>query len=494
MKRGVTIGLLLSFILGVASGPLFYWHNFYAAEWLLIGLGLLTLIYWRHQRYFALIILMLAVAVLGNIRFGFNYPTSTDSLIELSGQVVQLTGVVINDPTPSRQQAKLTVQIRSIGDQPVEGRVLVTTPIGPSFEYGNLLLLNGRLDLPINRNDFDYVGYLSRFGIYATMNYPTIELVKPFVGNLLFKQLYLAKHQLIDVIQSTLPEPAAALLSGLLFGVKSDLPDELMEDFNRVGLTHIIALSGFNITIIAASLLWLLRFLSLRWRYGLAMVVIVLFVLMTGASPSVTRAAIMGILVLWAGLTGRLADSGIALLLAAVIMLAANPLVLYHDVGFQLSFAATVGIIYLSPVFDDIFRRIPRWLSGYLSPTLAALVFSTPLLVYQFERLSLIAPLANILVLPFVSIAMGLGFVGVLLGLIYLPAGILFGILSAWPLNYIVGVAVTLSRLPAASIDIKISSVWWVAIIYAILGVGLIFKQSRAPKADQQLRPLVVAR
>jgi competence protein ComEC len=280
----------------------------------------------------------------------------------------------------------------------------------------------------------------------------------------------------------------------LLFGIKSDLPDSLSNNFNQAGLTHIIALSGFNITIIAASLLWLLRFLPLRWRFSLAMAVIILFVLMTGASPSVTRAAIMGILVLLAGMTGRLADSGIALLLAAVAMLLDNHIVLSHDVGFQLSFAATIGIIYLSPVFEDIFKKIPRWLSGYLSPTLAALVFSTPLLVYQFERLSLIAPLSNLLVLPVVALAMGLGFIAVIGGLVYPPVGLAIGLLAVWPLNYIIGVANTLARLPAASIGVTILSAWWVVAAYAILGLGLIFKQSRAPKASLELRPLIATR
>jgi len=494
MNKGVTAGLLIGFILGVATGPFFNWHNLSTPLWLVVGLILLAAVYWRYYRYFALAVLILVVALLGNLRFSFNHQRAVDNLSQFSGQVVRLVGVVVSDPLSSQQQVKLTVQVRSINGEATHGKVLVTVPVRPSFEYGNLLSLDGRLDLPVNRSSFDYVGYLARFGISATMSYPTSNLIQSFVGNPIMRQLYIVKHQLISVVQATLPEPAAALLTGLLFGAKSDLSPELMDDFSRVGLTHIIALSGFNITIITAGLLWLLRFLSLKWRYGLAMLAIVLFVLMTGASPSVTRAAIMGVLVLWAGLVGRLADTGVTLLLAATIMLLANPLVLYHDVGFQLSFAATVGMVYLSPVFNDIFRRLPKWFNGYLSPTLAALVFSTPLLVYQFGKLSLIAPLSNILVLPFISIAMGLGFIGVLLGLIYLPAGILFGWLSVWPLNYIVGVTVALSGLPAAAIEIKITSVWWVAVAYAILGAGLISKQIYAPKIDQQLRSLVAAR
>jgi len=400
MTRGATVWLLVSFIFGVALGPFFYWHNFYVALWLVSGLIVLAAAYWRRYTGFALAVLMLAMAVWGNLRFGVSQFNAADEIGRLAGDTVELTGIVIADSEPKGTFTRLTVKAISIDGQAVDGRLLVTVPVRPTYEYGNSLLLSGRIDLPINRGDFDYAGYLSRFGVSATMNYPAVELLQSFVGSPLLRQLYLTKHRLIHGIQNTLPEPAAGLLSGLLFGIKGDLSSQLAEDFNRAGLTHIIALSGFNITIIVAGLLWLLRFLSLRWRYGLAITVIVLFVLMTGASPSVTRAAIMGILVLAASLTGRWADSGVALLLAAVLMLLANPLVLYHDVGFQLSFAATVGIIYLTPTFHDIFHRTPKWLSGYLSPTLGALVFSTPLLIYQFERLSLVAPLANILVLP----------------------------------------------------------------------------------------------
>ncbi|MFA5270431.1 MAG: ComEC/Rec2 family competence protein [Patescibacteria group bacterium] len=494
MKKGVTVWLLLSFILGVASGPFFYWHNFYAAIWLIVGLVWLTVVYWRRHIRFALMLLMMTAMLLGNLRFGYSRLNTADDLSSLIGKTVELTGSVSTDPEPKGTLNRLTIQVISIDGKAATGRLLVTVPTRPDYEYGNLLWLSGRVDLPINRGDFDYAGYLSRFGVSTTMNYPAVELIKPFAGNPLLRYLYLLKHQLISTIQSTLPEPAAGLLAGLLFGIKSDLPPSLTDEFNRVGLTHIIALSGFNITIIVAGLLGLFCFLSLRWRYSLIIIAIVLFVLMIGISPSVTRAAIMGILVLWASLTGRLADSGIALLLAATTMLLANPLVLYHDVGFQLSFAATVGIIYLNPIFYDIFRRLPRWLNNLLSPTLGALVFSTPLLIYQFERLSLIAPLSNVLVLPVISTAMGLGFISTLLGLIYPPAGVLFGMLSVWPLRYIVGVATALSRLPAASVEAKISSIWWVVIAYAILGLGLIFKQNRAPKTNLELRPLVAAR
>lgn len=175
-------------------------------------------------------------------------------------------------------------------------------------------------------------------------------------------------------------------------------------------------------------------------------------------------------------------------------MLLGNPRILHYDVGFQLSFAATVGIIYLSPVFHDILYRFPRWLNGYLAPTLAALVFSTPLLVYQFERLSLIAPVANLLVLPIIPLAMGLGFIAVILSLAYLPIGILVGLVAAWPLNYIVGVTNHLSRLPAASLGFRVSSVWWVLVAYAILGSGLIWGKHRAYQAPYRLAALSAPR
>ncbi|MBN2585575.1 ComEC family competence protein [Patescibacteria group bacterium] len=494
MKRGLTILLLVSFILGVASGPVFSWQNSLVAIWLIGGLVLLAALYRRRYLWFAWGLLSIAVLVIGNLRFGLSNSIKADDVSSLGGQTVELTGVVSTDPQPGATTTKLTVSLLTDANQPaVTGRILVTVPTRPDYEYGNLVQISGQVSRPINRDGFDYAGYLARFGIHATMDYPVIEVTEPFVGSLLLRDLYIVKHRLIKAGQSALPEPAAGLLSGLLFGVKSDLPASLSDNFNRVGLTHIIALSGFNITIIATSLLWLLRFLPLRWRFGLAMAVILLFVLMTGASPSVTRAAIMGILVLLAGLTGRLADSGIALLLAAVAMLLGNPLVLYYDVGFQLSFVATLGIIYLSPVFEDIFKKTPHWLRGYLSPTLAALVFSTPLLVYQFERLSLIAPLSNLLALPVIALAMGLGFAAIAGSLIYPPIGLVIGLLAVWPLNYIIGVANVLASLPVASIAVKVSSAWWVVIAYAILGVSLAFRQSRAPKTDLELHPLTTA-
>jgi competence protein ComEC len=495
VKRFITVLLLVGFILGVASGPIFYWQSSSVALWLASGLIILIVFYHRRHRYFALAVAFVVAVTLGNLRFGVSQVKNPNDVSGLAGQPVELTGLIANDPQPSGEKVKFTLKVLSVDDSlPVGGNILITTRSRPSYEYGNLVRLTGQLNASVNRGEFDYVGYLARFGIYSTMDYPVVELIEPFAGSPLLRGLYAVKHRLVTAIQRSLPEPAAALLSGLLFGIKSDFSDSLMNDFNRVGLTHIIALSGLNITIIAASLLWLFSLLPLRWRYGLAGTVIILFVLMTGASPSVIRAAIMGILVLLAGLTGRVADGGVALLLAAAIMLLGNPQILYHDVGFQLSFAATIGIIYLSPVFQDIFHRIPKWISGYLSPTLAALVFSTPLLIYQFERLSLIAPVSNLLVLPIIPLAMGLGFLAVVASLLYLPLGVLVGLLAVWPLNYIVGVTTNLSRLPAASLSLKISSAGWVFAAYAILGLGLIWGRYRAPKNSFELRPLIAPR
>lgn len=440
--------------------------------WLLLGLLSIVLIFYRYTRRLILIAGLVGAVAIGNLRFGMNTNKPANDVSIHTGQTVQIEGVIIDDPQEIDELVKFILLAQEINGQSTSGRVLVTTRRYPPYHYGNVVLVQGRLSLPQPSSDFNYPAYLSRFGVYSTMDYPDTSIIKPFAGNFLLSWLYKTKGALIASISRTLSEPAASFLAGLLFGVRQSMPRDLLDDFNITGLTHIIALSGFNITIIAGALMGWFKFLPLRFKFGLTMIAIVSFVLLTGASPSVTRAAIMGIIILWAGLSGRIQDITVSLLMAAAAMALFNPRIINYDVGFQLSFLSTAGIIYLGPLFD---RASPLWLGwvrGYLGPTLAALVFVMPLIAYNFGRVSLIAPVANVLVLPWIPLAMGLGFTAAVVGLIHGFIGGLVGLLAWVPLQIMTTISTFLARLPLASFEIPVVSLWWIIGYYLML-IGL---------------------
>lgn len=263
--------------------------------------------------------------------------------------------------------------------------------------------------------------------------------------------------------------PQSSLLSGILLGAQRDMPTDLRQAFRLTGTSHIIALSGFNVTIIVAVVTaWLGRLLGRKPSVWPSLLFVVLFVVMTGASASVVRAAIMAAAVQLALLSGRPVAMDRLLAYTFVAMVAVKPTLFLHDLGFQLSFLATIGLVYASPRIAERLGWVPAWggLRENLATTLAAMCLTEPLLLATFGRLSLIAPLVNILVLPLVPLAMAAGAVFVFLRLIWLPLAGLVVPLTDVLLRAMIGLIEYGSRLPAASATVP---PW----LMPVIGAGL---------------------
>ncbi len=267
--------------------------------------------------------------------------------------------------------------------------------------------------------------------------------------------------------------PQSGLLEALFFGDEENISQEWKDKFNLTGTRHITAVSGMNITIIAALILNLLLLLGLcrsQAFYG-SVILIILFILMIGAPASALRAGIMGLIFLCAQHFGRIASASRAVVFASSFMLALNPLLLKLDVGFQLSFLAVMGLIYLQPMFSKLFRKIPNifQLKNTLSATLSAQVFTMPVLIYNFGTISPTSPFTNILVAPVLSVLTILGFLFSFLGLIFQPLGQFF----SWPawllLSYILKTIDIFSKLPFSAVKIENVSLVWLVLFYPIL-------------------------
>jgi len=260
----------------------------------------------------------------------------------------------------------------------------------------------------------------------------------------------------------------------LILGIKRNIPDYFNDALSKTGLTHIIALSGYNITIILIVLgNVLLGYLNRKQVFIVGMLFVLAFVVLTGAASSVVRAAIFSLMVIFGKTIGRQADFTNLILLAAVTMLLLNPFLLRSDVGFQLSFLAFAGIIYLSPVIKKIFekekyKKIPEWIKNPLTETLSAQILVTPLILTIFGRVSFISPLANVLVLWIIPLSMGLAFAVGLAGIIFYPLGFVLAFLL-WPcLEFIIQTVLILSKMPLASLELK-SGLWAVGLILYLL-------------------------
>lgn len=307
----------------------------------------------------------------------------------------------------------------------VQGKVLVNyippEDIPFPYEYGDKIEITGSLKLPqgaINPGSFDYRKYLVRKEIYSLFYVnPEKEIKKISSANKysLFYWTNLSRKKFLEIIAKNLPQEEGEILAGILLGEKSQLTPEIKKIFVDAGVMHILVVSGLNVGFVVAIFFWLFRwvfYLPRRTAMFLLFPIIIFYLFLTGAEAPVVRASIMAICVLLALLLKRETSIYQALLLALLIILLINPQSLF-DVSVQLSFFATVGIIYLTTKLSKPFLKTPKpivYLTGCFFTSLAAQLSVNPLMAYYFHKVSIIAILANLLVVPLAGIILASGF------------------------------------------------------------------------------------
>jgi len=375
-------------------------------------------------------------------------------------EMVVMEGVVVDYPDVRRDEIKLTVDIDHLNDELVTGRVLISVFRYPEYSYGDRLKIWGFVITPVDFESFSYRRYLRRYGIHSVMYSPSVELLEESVLSDWRFFVYEFKSVVEKKINRLFPEPYASFSAGLLLGSRRGIPEKLMEAFNRSGLTHIIAISGYNITLIIVFVSGFLKSFSRRSQVCIASVFIVIFTVFVGATAAVVRAAIMGVLGLWALWFGRTAEVTRLLVLTAGMMVFWNPFILVDDVGFQLSFAATCGLIYATPWVEVFLKwtRCYEWIPENLSireafvTSLAAQFFALPIIVLNFERLSLVAPFANVFVAALIPLAMVFSFVALIVSWIWWEGGLMVAYVAWFFLELIIQVAQWSAEIPWASV------------------------------------------
>jgi len=418
-----------------------------------------------------------------------------------TGQRIELTGTIADEPDRRPLETKYTIEVHGIKTASgtvhggLRGRVLVTDRRGwPLYEYGDDVIVTGKLQKPDRIEDFHYDRYLSRSGIYSVIYYATVEkspLHLPFTidhscpehcRRVPFQaELYRLKSLFESQINRLLPEPHASFLAGLLTGSRRGIPGHLLANFNETGLTHIIAISGYNITIIIGFIAGLLFWLPQRIRFFPAIAAVVLFTVFVGANASVVRAAIMGILGLLAVQCGRQGNARLAILWTAFLMLLWNPKLLWYDAGWELSFLAVIGLAEIGPVIAPLFRHIPETLKlrASLHLTTAAQIAVLPLIMLLFHRFPLVAPLTNALVALAVPAAMLTGAAALILSFVCFPLGLLAAY-AAWAcLEWVIIVATVSAKIPFASIAAPHAGIAFLTIYYTLI-ITWIVRHNRA--------------
>ncbi len=463
----------------------------------------------RLKNFWFVVGLIICGLALGLWRFSLMQKIFTPGDIAFyDQQKITWQGVVAAEPQTSGDKLKLIIAAKNlINGRPITGKVLVSTNLYPNYQYGDLLTVSGKTQRPEPIQDFAYDKYLARYDIYAVGYAPKINLIKTDQGQPILSALLTFKAKLLQTIAANMPEPESSLGGPIIFGGSQGLAADIVNNFSRLGLTHIIAVSGFNVSLLAGIILYVALALgfSRKQSFWLSLLALTAYVIMTGLTASAMRAGLMSALLLLAIRFGRLNKITNSLVLVATLMLLQNPLLLANDVGFQLSFLALAGIVYLEPVFFALFDppacgiragqtkvgakilnfTVGKVLWESLAVTLAAQVFTLPILVYNFGQLSLLAPLANLAILwtlPVLTIAL----LGALpLAMLLPPLAIIF----FWPsfiiLQYILWLTATMAAWPWACA--QVSDLWsgWVWIYYVVVAV-LVWKVKKSLVVSQK--------
>ena len=494
------LGLWLASITNI---PLLVWVGCCA-------ITLLGTIIFRNKK-FSILFACLFVTGLGGIRYLVAIPEITPSHIAFYNDTdpISFTGTVVDEPDIRDRIVSLKVDVDTIKLQDGStnnslGTILVQTPRFPIIEYGTQIHVIGMVETPPENESFSYKAYLARQDIHSLIFLPQIEIIDENAGNPIYHAIYSLKQRAHSTIKQTIAEPQASLLAGILLGNDNGLPPDLDEAFRVTGMTHIIAISGFNIAIIIMVLMSISRpFLGDRYATLFAVAGIILYTILVGADASVVRAAIMGSVFLFTSRwLGRPGFSVATLLVAGWVMTGIRPFLLW-DVGFQLSFAATLSLIlFADPFAQQMHKWLKRlftpdtteWLMGLLTEpiiiTISAQILTLPLMMGHFGQLSIVSLIANALILPAQPGVMLWGGLATIVGMISPALGQLFGWIAWLFLTYTIQLVEILAAVPKAAVSVNLTWGGVIAIYITIAVLTWFFKQEkrRRRRLIKQLR------
>ncbi len=483
-----------AFLTGILIGPLSAWPVWLPA--VPVPLFLLAIFIHRHRK--ALIIAAVCVLALagGALRYQSCLHTADFTMLQFyNGRGdVKITGIVADYPQVkgSSLEFKFSASEISVSGNvtDVTGNALVRVPFYRQYHYNDLLELRGKPQTPEQYEGFDYKDYLANQGIYSVINYPGTTLMDTGKGIAPVAWIYGLRERLAESLSTCLPEPQGSLACAILLGLRGSLPDSLLQLFYATGTTHLIAISGMNLTIVLAMI-----FTAAIWIFGrknglyiwISLALIWLYTILTGMPATMVRATIMGSVFLLAELLGRQRSGPVALALAGALMAAVDPAVL-RDVSFQLSFLSMLGLVYITPYLtasagppragksSKYVYYLKNFMGIGFGATVAAVVATWPITAMNFQAFSLVSAPATLFAMPSFPGIMITSLITSIAGVIWQPLGIVIGWTAWLLLSYFLLVVQIFSSIPVAYIQ-NVQLQPWQAVIYYVMLAGLLLCQ-----------------
>ncbi len=449
-----------------------------------------------------------AIAFLASIYFQFRVPQPAaddiSTIIEVNSdsqaQVVTVRGKVLSLPRKTRSgKAQLWLNVVQVSEivgtegsanvhQDVSGKLYVTIPLlqATGIYPGELVAITGSLYRPspaTNPGGFDFRAYLARQGTFASLTGYKLTTTNQERTNTW--GLWRVRQRIIRAQVSSLGVPEGPLVSAMVLGRKAvDLSYQLRDKFVQVGFAHVLAASGFHISLILGVVLVLTKNLPSGARFGFGILTLIIYVGLTGGSPSILRAAFMGLAALVAIVSQRQVQPLASLVLAATLLLLINPLWIW-DLGFQLSFLATLGLLVTVPPLMKYFDWLPSGLASLIAIPVAASVWTLPLLLSVFYVVSPYTILVNIITAPLVALITLGGFISAMVALIYPYLGSLIAGILYFPVRVLIEIVNFFSQLPGNQVAVGAISIYQLVVLYGLI-CGTWLLRSRPPGVDNR--------
>lgn len=412
-------------------------------------------------------------------------------ILKLSGMTVDAEGVIVTTVDVDGNRVDMNVLLSEMNSHAVSETVIVQVKLqtqiqqqeAEKWQRGDIVKLSGVLEIPANARNFggfDYRNYLRTKEIHWIIKVTGLEnavVVSPtsWSRTSLFRVNDRLREKMASKIEQLFQEPHAGFMKGLIIGMQDDVDPDTYSQFSQLGLTHILAVSGSHVAVFVACIMILLSLFRLTREAKLSMVILLVpcYVLLTGFSPSVVRSGIMSMITLYAARQGLLKDGLHIISAASLMMLVWDPYLLVN-VSFQLSFIVTLGLIVYVPLAMPLLARLPSKVAGALAVTVIAQLTSFPLTIYYFNQFSLLSLVANLLLVPLISLlVMPLGMISLALGSIWLPIGRCLAWIAERIDNFTFMVIEWMNNYPAFITIWRSPSLIWICCYYTLLYVLL---------------------
>jgi competence protein ComEC len=403
---------------------------------------------------------------------------------------IKIIGTIDDYPENRTSSNRYRLKIKNLNDTNVtdDSKILVITNPYTNYKYGNEITITGTVESPKDfitdtGKTFDYDNYLKLSKIYGISKDPEIKVTKEWDGNIIKKILFNIRFKFSQTLNEHLSDLASNLTRGVLLGEKTSIAPNLRDNLARTSTSHIIALSGYNITIVSEILMKLLGAFSLLIKSIIGILGIFLFIIMAGGTSSAVRSGIMASVLIYSKSRGKEYNALWALLIATSILVLMNPLSMRYDVGFHLSILATYGlIVFQEPISVFLIRKkVNKFFTEIISTTLAASIMSFPYIAYNMGIISILGILANVIVVPLLPALMLFSFLTGIVGNSIIFITQIFSFITEVISKIILNTINTIGDISYAAIVIKNINLIFIILIYVFLfykGFRLVKKAS----------------